>query len=105
MKEIEIEWCPTKEMVANFMSNPLQGSHFRRLRDLIMGMPSIKKAKIPRKGMSSVKKAKIPRKSTVAVTKRDGGIKVKHMGDLSAQHFWRTVGTTLRGNLTLVSTT
>ena len=47
MKEIEIEWCPTKEMVADFMTKPLQGSHFRRLRDLIMGMSSVKKAEIP----------------------------------------------------------
>ncbi len=45
MKEVEIEWCPTKEMVADFMTKPLQGSHFRRLRDLITGTTSIKKAK------------------------------------------------------------
>jgi hypothetical protein len=64
MKEIEIEWCPTKEMVADLMTKPLQESHFRRLRDLIMGM-------------SSIKKAKIPSKSTVTVTKRDGRIKVR----------------------------
>ena len=61
MKEVEIEWCPTKEMVADFMTKPLQGSHFRRLRDLIMGT-------------TSIKKAKIPSKSTVTVTKRDGRI-------------------------------
>jgi hypothetical protein len=36
MKEVEIKWCPTKNMVADFMTKPLQGSHFRRLRDLIM---------------------------------------------------------------------
>ncbi len=47
MKEIEIKWCPTKEMVADFMTKPLQGSRFRRLRILIMGMASIKKAKNP----------------------------------------------------------
>ncbi len=64
IKEIEIEWCPTKEMVADFMTKLLQGSHFRRLHDLIMGM-------------SSINKAKIPSKSTVAVTKRDGHIKVR----------------------------
>ena len=61
MKEIKIEWCPTKEIVADFMTKPLQGNHFRRLRDLIMGM-------------SSIKKAKIPSKSTVTVTKKDGCI-------------------------------
>ncbi len=63
MKEIEIEWCPAKEIVADFMTKPLQGSHFRRLHDLIMGM-------------SSIKKAEIPSKSTVTMTKRDGHIKV-----------------------------
>jgi hypothetical protein len=64
MKEVEIEWCPTKEMVAGFMTKPLQRSHFRRLRDLIMGTDSIKKAKIPSK-------------STVTMTKRYGHIKVR----------------------------
>ena len=37
MKEISIEWCPTKNMMANYMTKPLQGSHFKRLRDIIMG--------------------------------------------------------------------
>ena len=37
MKEISIEWCPTKDMVADFMTKSLQGSHFKRLRDIIMG--------------------------------------------------------------------
>jgi hypothetical protein len=64
MKEVEVEWCSTKEMVADFMTKPLQRSHFRRLRDLIMGT-------------TSIKKAKIPSKSTVTVTKRNGCIKVR----------------------------
>ncbi len=46
------------------MTKSLQGSHFRRLHDLIMGI-------------SSFKKAKIPSKSTVTVTKRDGCIKAR----------------------------
>ncbi len=37
MKQISIGWCPTKKMVADFMMKPLQGSHFRNLRDYIMG--------------------------------------------------------------------
>ena len=37
MKESSIKWCPTKDMVANFMTKLLQGSHFKRLRDYIMG--------------------------------------------------------------------
>jgi hypothetical protein len=38
-------------MVADFMTKPLQGSHFRRLRDLIMGMTKVEKSKIPRKNV------------------------------------------------------
>jgi hypothetical protein len=52
MKEVEIEWCPNKEMVADFMTKPLQGSHFQRLRSLIMVMASIKIAKNPSKSMT-----------------------------------------------------
>jgi hypothetical protein len=37
MKEISIDWCPTKKMVADFMTKPLQGSQLRELRDYIMG--------------------------------------------------------------------
>jgi hypothetical protein len=37
MKELTIEWCPTKQMVADFMMKPIQGSQFRHLRDYIMG--------------------------------------------------------------------
>ena len=58
MTEIEVKWCTTKEMVADFMTKPLRGSHFRRLCDLIMSM-------------TSIKKSKILCKSTVTVTKRD----------------------------------
>ena len=66
MKEVVIEWCPTREMVADYMTKPLQGSHFRRLRDLIMGM-------------TKVDKSKIPIKNTYTVTKKDGQAKVKHL--------------------------
>ena len=47
-----MKWCPTKEMVADFTTKPLQGSHFRRLHNQIMGMASIKKPKNPSKSKS-----------------------------------------------------
>ena len=34
-REIWIEYCPTREMVADFFTKPLQGSQFYKLRDLI----------------------------------------------------------------------
>jgi hypothetical protein len=45
--EVRVEWCPTAEMVADFMTKPLQGSLFKKFRDLIMGA-------LPRKEVSSV---------------------------------------------------
>jgi hypothetical protein len=46
MKELTIEWCPTKQMVADFMTKPIQGSHFRHLRDYIMGRVCSSKLKM-----------------------------------------------------------
>ena len=66
MNKNEVKWCPTKEMVAAFMTKPLQRSHFRRLSGLIMGMTSIKKSRI----LST---------STVTMTKRDGCIKFREL--------------------------
>jgi hypothetical protein len=46
MKELTIEWCPTKQMVADFMTKPIQGSHFRHLRDYIMRRVCSSKSKM-----------------------------------------------------------
>lgn len=35
--EVRVEWCPTAEMLADFVTKPLQGSVFKKFRDLIMG--------------------------------------------------------------------
>ena len=37
MKQISIKWCPTKDVVADFITTPLQGSYFKRLKDITMG--------------------------------------------------------------------
>jgi len=38
--EVRVEWCSTKDMVADFLTKPLQGASFKRFRDLIMGVLS-----------------------------------------------------------------
>ena len=35
-KEIEIKYCPTPLMLADYFTKPLQGNVFRRFRDVIM---------------------------------------------------------------------
>jgi hypothetical protein len=54
MKEVQIKLCPTKEIVSDFMTNPLQGSHFRRLHYYSMDMTSIKKAENPSTSKATV---------------------------------------------------
>jgi hypothetical protein len=36
--EVSVEYCPTKEMLADFFTKPLQGSQFKVLRDRIMNV-------------------------------------------------------------------
>ena len=36
-KEVEIKYCPTTLMLADYFTKPLQGTVFRRFRDVIMG--------------------------------------------------------------------
>jgi hypothetical protein len=37
-KEVAIQYCPTKEMVADYFTKPLQGELFFKFRDQIMGV-------------------------------------------------------------------
>jgi hypothetical protein len=37
-QELTVEYCPTKEMLADFFTKPLQGSLFRTLRDQVMNI-------------------------------------------------------------------
>jgi hypothetical protein len=36
-QEMTVEWCPTGDMIADFMTKPTQGALFRKFRDQIMG--------------------------------------------------------------------
>jgi hypothetical protein len=74
IKEISIGWCPTNKMVADFMTKPLQGSHFHNLRDYIMGRVRSTKSKhnvisVGKKTNKAVtKKSKVNGKSHVMMT-------------------------------------
>ncbi len=41
-KEVAIQYCPTKEMVADYFTKPLQGELFYKFRDQIMGVVPMK---------------------------------------------------------------
>jgi hypothetical protein len=40
-QELNVEWCPTGDMIADFMTKPLQGALFKKFSDLIMGARSL----------------------------------------------------------------
>ena len=40
-ERITIQYCPTEQMVADFFTKPLQGSSFKKMRDIILGYKHI----------------------------------------------------------------
>ena len=40
-ENIEIRYCPTEQMIADFFTKPLQGSLFKRFKRVIMGLDHI----------------------------------------------------------------
>jgi hypothetical protein len=46
--EISPKWCPTGEMIVDFLTKPLQGAMFWKFRDLLMGVvPTVNTNKLP----------------------------------------------------------
>ena len=39
--DLTVEWCPTREMVGDYMTKPLQGALFHKFHDQIIGMVSV----------------------------------------------------------------
>ena len=37
-KEIRVQYCPTEEMIADYFTKPLQGSLFKKFRNMILGI-------------------------------------------------------------------
>ena len=36
-KDMEIEYCPTEDMLADFFTKPLQGKKFKEFREKLLG--------------------------------------------------------------------
>jgi hypothetical protein len=46
VERINVEYCPTESMVADFFTKPLQGAIFHKLRDIVMGKVPISNLQI-----------------------------------------------------------
>jgi hypothetical protein len=53
-KELTVEWCPTNDMIGDFMTKPLQGHLFQKFRDLLMGATEPAQTKTTSSGRRSV---------------------------------------------------
>jgi len=42
--EVKVAYCPTRNMLADFFTKPLQGSTFKRMRKVILNLPDTEKA-------------------------------------------------------------
>ena len=72
MTDISIDWCPTKKMVADFMTKPQEGSQFRELRDYIMGKVRCMRCIKPKAGVVSLLGQKKASKKLVKESKVNG---------------------------------
>ena len=46
--ELSAVWCPTGKMIADFLTKPLQGTMFKKFRDMLMGVvPTINVTELP----------------------------------------------------------
>jgi hypothetical protein len=63
--ELSVEYCPTLDMIADYFTKSLQGSLFRKLRDLVMGIipADFEKYKIRHKEVSIWHRQKIDGKN------------------------------------------
>jgi hypothetical protein len=53
-KELTVEWCPTEDIIGDFMTKPLQGHLFQKFRDLLMGVTKPAQTKTTGSGRRSV---------------------------------------------------
>jgi hypothetical protein len=81
MAEFRFDWCPTKKMVADFMTKPLQCSNFRDLRDYIIGRVRLHQSFCDQSGPEGqdkklIKKSKVNGNRCITVTGSKCRIKV-----------------------------
>jgi hypothetical protein len=73
---IEVKHCPTEQMLADFFTKPLQGSLFRKFREVIMGHKHVDSLKeiVPTASQERVEKDSLPEHSRNAVDGRKADV-------------------------------
>ena len=64
-ENITIEYCPTKKMVADFYTKPLQESLFTKMRDFIIGYTtSLKEKRVENKAFSEINETRLSKRDS-----------------------------------------
>jgi hypothetical protein len=71
--EVKIEYCPTKDMLGDFFTKPLQGSAFAKMRDKILNLPSTVNNAVHRSVLRTDKIMKKPMESEDKIATRGSG--------------------------------
>ena len=70
--EIKIEYCPTLDMIGDYFTKPLQGSLFRKFRNLMLGIEEADVTKYNTKAHEWIKERE-QKKSTLTNSIKAGG--------------------------------
>ena len=73
--ELTVEWCLTADMIADFMTKPLQGALFCKFRDIVLGIDTIKSGKDDSSNKSGVDVGKAKCRCVQATKSRSIGKK------------------------------
>ncbi|VEU38525.1 unnamed protein product [Pseudo-nitzschia multistriata] len=82
-KELDVEYCPTLDMIADYFTKPLQGSQFRRFRNIILG---IKEHDITRYNRNAMEEINARKKQRLAKAAEDDLTKQQLMEENAPFH-------------------
>ena len=82
-EKIEVIHCPTEKMIEDYFIKPLQGSLFRKMRDIIMGLdPYLMEECIGEKDINTTRnEPRVTRPSTAFDTGDEPGDKLEATGN------------------------
>jgi hypothetical protein len=85
-KDLTVEWCPTGDMIGDYMTKPNQGALFTKFRDQIMGV-------IPAKNPGPGKV-----KSNKNLVQQSSNVKLAHRSVLDGEHKRTSDGQSQKAN-------
>jgi hypothetical protein len=84
--EIKVRYCPTEEMLADFLTKPRQGSLFHRFRDVLLGYQHVATLQSTNNSVTSPEEHVRDHKIVEEARKHEGSTVVKRVGQVNVTH-------------------